>query len=190
MQGKKGNGKRVPVIDIPLGDPKSKHPSDRLPAWAKPLPGEDVHKYADRLGLAIHLDSMERSLRGDTAAHAKWREQAMKGLGLGQRSELDITARQEDWTRNLTDEELRSLVSLQKAAQERQSIPQIPIISEQVQAVCKPIETDVHMLGSDNVFSVKFAYHSDTVDNMAVDDQAVDGAVAEGGGGADSSSPQ
>lgn len=122
------NGKRQVegVITQPL-TVKSVHPSERLPAWAKPLPKEDVRAYADRLGLAIHLDSMERSLRGDTAAHAKWREQALKGLGLGQRTELDITGRSDDkWIQYLTDEELASLELLHTRALQRMQTPQLP----------------------------------------------------------------
>jgi hypothetical protein len=76
------------------------------------------------LGLAIHQDSLERSLRGDTAAHAKWREQALKGLGLGQRTELDITGRSDDkWLSYLTDSELESLETLHKAAMQRMNTP-------------------------------------------------------------------
>ena len=158
MQGKKGNGKRVPVIDLPLADPKSKHPSERLPEWAKSRTGESVKDYAERISLTLHQDSLERSLRGDTAAHAKWREQALKGLGLGQRTELDITGRSDDkWLQYLTDAELEALETLHKVALQRMITPQTSIISNTVQAVCKPLETGVHMLGSDNVQCVKFS---------------------------------
>lgn len=114
----------MPVIDLPLAHVKSVHPSERLPGWAKPLPNEDTRKYAERLGFAIHQDSLDRSLRGDTAAHAKWREQALKGLGLGQRTEVDITAGQSDeWLRYLTADELQALDTLHKLALQRMSVP-------------------------------------------------------------------
>jgi hypothetical protein len=115
---KPNNGKRKPngVIQQSARLDKT-DPSERLPLWAKPLPRESVEDYAARVGPAIHQDSLERSLRGDTAAHAKWREQALKGLGLGQRQEIDITARQDEaWIRSLTDEELEALAALKQAA--------------------------------------------------------------------------
>src|SRR3990167_1798850 len=87
--------RRVEGVIEGLVRPTSKPPSETLPKWLRPSPGMDTHAYAQTFGLAIHLDSLHRSLKGDTAAHAKWREQALKGLGLGQRQELDITARQD-----------------------------------------------------------------------------------------------
>ena len=154
---KAGKKRPVQTIDLPLADPNSKHPSERLPEWAKSRNGESVKDYAERISLTLHQDSLERSLRGDTAAHAKWREQALKGLGLGQRTELDITGRSDDkWLQYLTDAELEALETLHKVALQRMSIPQTSIISNTVQAAPKPLETGVHMLGSDNVQSVKF----------------------------------
>lgn len=76
-----------------------------------------MEAYRDRVGLLINLDSLERSLRGETAAHAKWREQANKGLGIGQRMELDVTARQEQqWLEQLTEAELLMLKALRDRA--------------------------------------------------------------------------
>jgi hypothetical protein len=101
---------------------KEVEPSERLPVWAKPLPRETLEQYADRLALRIHLDSLERSTRGDTAAHAKWREQALKGLGLGQKQEIDIKASRDDaWLQSLTDEELSQLDTLKQTAIARTS---------------------------------------------------------------------
>ena len=151
MQTKTPRVKPVKVTDLPLADPKSKHPSERLPEWAKSRTGESVKDYAERISLTLHQDSLERSLRGDTAAHAKWREQALKGLGLGQRTELDITGRSDDkWLQYLTDSELEALETLHKVALQRMSTPQTSIISTTVQAVGKPLETGVHMLDADN----------------------------------------
>ena len=145
-----------------LERPKSKHPSESLPEWFRNRTGESVKDYAERISLTLHQDSLERSLRGDTAAHAKWREQALKGLGLGQRTELDITGRSDDkWLQYLTDSELEALETLHKVALQRMSTPQTSIISNTVQAVGKPLETGVHMLTSDNVQSVKLDGSSD-----------------------------
>ena len=131
--------------------PTSVHPSERLPEWFRNRTGESVKDYAERISLTLHQDSLERSLRGDTAAHAKWREQALKGLGLGQRTELDITGRSDDkWLQYLTDIELEALETLHKVALQRMSTPQTGIISNTVQAVGKPLETGVHMLVADN----------------------------------------
>lgn len=92
-------------------------PYGKLPAWARPLHGERLEEYRDRLGMKIGLDSLIVSFRGDTAAHAKWREAAMKSLGLGNKVELDITARQDDvWLARLTDQELEQLAELKQVA--------------------------------------------------------------------------
>jgi hypothetical protein len=172
-QKRRGN-RSVPTVELPLADPKSKHPSERLPQWAKPLPNEDTRKYAERLGFAIHQDSLDRSLRGDTAAHAKWREQALKGLGLGQRTEIDVSAHQDDkWLAFLTDVELEALETIHKAALQRMSTPPIEHNPDNSQALCKPASIGVHMLASDNVQSVKFAYQTDT---SGQSDREVDGS--------------
>jgi hypothetical protein len=134
------------VITAPL-TATSKHPSERLPAWAKPLPNEDTRKYAERLGFAIHQDSLDRSLRGDTAAHAKWREQALKGLGLGQRTEIDVSAHQDDkWLAFLTDVELEALETLHKAALQRMSNPlqSVSMRDNPQLAASTPIESVVY----------------------------------------------
>lgn len=145
-----------------LVEPTSKPPWETLPSWLLPpdrkMNGMDVRKYAETFGLAIHLDSLKRSTKGDTAAHAKWREQALKGLGLGQRTELDITGRSDDaWLKYLTDAELQALETLHTVALQRMNAPQSGIISEKVQAVCNHASTGVHMLSSDNEQSVKFS---------------------------------
>ena len=143
--------RRVDGVITQLERPKSKHPSESLPEWFRNRTGESVKDYAERISLTLHQDSLERSLRGDTAAHAKWREQALKGLGLGQRTELDITGRSDDkWLQYLTDIELEALETLHKVALQRMSTPQSGIISNTVQAVGKPLETGVHMLVADN----------------------------------------
>lgn len=102
----------------------SADPYGRLPTWARPIPGEDIKAYGERLGLKIHMDSLSRSLAGDTAAHAKWREQALKGLGLGQMMHVDVNARDDrEWLRGLTDDELLVLKRLKDEALARLHAP-------------------------------------------------------------------
>ena len=105
---------------------KEEQPPGQVPQWVIPLPGESKDEWSDRIYLDWCRYQVEQGF-GDDLVALKRHELAAKQLW-PVRQELDITARQDDWLRHLTDEELLVLKGLRDRALGRNVA--IPVTSD------------------------------------------------------------
>ncbi len=126
---------------VPAALAKAIASGDELPtAWA-PRPGEDLVAWGNRVNVTLVADTLLKSRRYEDQAFGwHYLQLALDRLSPAKQA-IDITARQDDWLRNLTQDELIALDRLRQEALAR-SIPQDvviqPIFDSSVQSESKP----------------------------------------------------
>ena len=121
--------KDIARIGIPTGKfaPKTSgngNPPDQPPAWVNTMEGETLEEWKDRIYQHFLQYQLNQGFKHDIVG-LKRHELAAKQLW-PIKQELDITARQDDWLRHLTDEELLVLKGLRDRALARNSAIPLP----------------------------------------------------------------
>ena len=101
---------------------------DQPPAWVEMQPSETLEEWKDRIYHHFLQYQLNQGFR-ETIVGLKRHELAAKQLW-PIKQELDITARQDDWLRHLTDEELLVLKGMRDRALSRNSA--IPLPSDSI----------------------------------------------------------